>query len=207
MLTVDEIKSMTGMHDIPAEIYVNKGVMLDPFLAENLTGKPKTVEYDFDVYLKDYGVNLQRPFVWTLLQQEEFIKSLLLNKPIPPVVVVDLDTHESLNREEPTKRLVIDGKQRLLTIKRFLMCDFCITVNGRNYRYSDLDNEAKGLFERQITYLNATVYYATEDRDCAWYMSDDMKIAIFNFYNFTGTPQEKSHRDLLEVLVKKTKTE
>lgn len=205
MVTVDEIESLSSIHDIPTEIHVNKGVLLDPFLDDNLSDTPKTAVYDFDVYLKDYGINLQRPFVWTLLQQEEFIISLLLNKPIPPVVVVDLDTHESLNSEEPTKRLVIDGKQRLLTIKRFLMDDFCITVNGKNYRYSHFDKEAKGLFKRQITYLNATVYYATEDKECPWYMSDDMKITLFNFYNFAGTPQEKDHKDILQKLLNKNK--
>lgn len=203
MITINDIKGLSNIHDIPKAIHLNKGVILDPFLEDNLSGTPKTVEYDFDVYLKDYGVNLQRPYVWNLIQQQEFILSILLDKPIPPVVVVDIDNGQSLARGERTKRLVIDGKQRLLTIKRFLNNEFPIPIGDGLYTFESFDTDMKHLFCHQISYLEANVYYASEDKKWDWYISDDMKIILFNFYNFAGTPQEKYHQEMLQDLLKK----
>jgi hypothetical protein len=47
--------------------------------------------------------------------------------------------------------------------------------------------------------MNATVYYS-------YFMApvtDDMKIKLFNFYNFSGTPQTEEHKEKLERLLKK----
>lgn len=203
MVTLKDIKGLSNIHNIPKAIHVNENITLDPFLFDNLSGTPKTADYDFDVYLKDYGVNLQRPYVWNLIQQQEFILSILLDKPVPPVVVVDMDSCESLMRDTPTKRLVIDGKQRLMTIKRFIHNEFPISINGEMFTFDSFDDDAHWYFIRQIQYLPAIVYYATEDKKYDWYMTDEMKIVLFNFYNFAGTPQEKDHKDLLQGLLNK----
>ena len=203
MVTVNDIKGLSNIHDIPKAIHLNENIMMDPFLNENLTDHPKTAIYDFDVFLKDYGVNLQRPYVWNLIQQQEFILSILLNKPIPPVILVEIDTDASLSGKELRKLLVIDGKQRLLTIKRFLNNEFPVCINGQMVCFESFDEEAHWYFMRQITYLTANVYYASDNPNDNWYISDDMKITLFNFYNFAGTQQEASHKDMLQSLLNK----
>jgi uncharacterized protein with ParB-like and HNH nuclease domain len=205
MVTLNDIKGLSNIHNIPKAIHINENVTLDPFLFDNLLGTPKTTKYDFDVYLKDYGVNLQRPYVWNLIQQQEFILSILLNKPIPAVVVVDMDTEDSLNRKTLTNRLVIDGKQRLMTIQRFIHNEFPIPINGQMCTFDSFDEDTYWFFVRQINFLIAIVYYATDDKKYDWYMSDDMKIILFNFYNFAGTPQEKDHKDMLQDFLKNSK--
>lgn len=204
MVTVNDIKGLSNIHDIPKAIHVNEGICLDPFLADNLSDHPKTAVYDFEVWLEDYGVNLQRPFVWNLIQQQEFILSILLDKPIPPVVVVEMDSSDSLDGKCPCKKLVIDGKQRLMTIQRFLNNEFAIDINGKGmHHFSDFDEDAHWFFIRQIQYLTSTTYYASDIKTDKWYMSDYTKIVLFNFYNFAGTPQEKDHKDMLESFLKK----
>lgn len=203
MVTLKDIKGLSNIHNIPPEIHVNEGICLDPFLSDNLSDNPKTAVYDFDVWLKDYGVNLQRPYVWNLIQQQEFILSILLDKPIPPVVIVEIDSSDSLDGKCLRKKLVIDGKQRLMTIQRFLRNEFPIPINGQLVCFESFDDDAHWFFIRQIQYLTATTYYASDIKTDKWYISDYTKIVLFNFYNFAGTPQEKDHKDLLQGLLSK----
>ena len=201
MVTLAEIKGLSNIHNIPKTIHCNEGICLDPFLSDNLSDKPKTATYDFDVYLNDYQVNLQRPFVWNLIQQQEFILSILLDKPIPPVVIVDIDP--SRGEGGLRKILVIDGKQRLMTIKRFLNNEFAVMINDEPVYFKSFDDDAHWFFIRQIQYLTATTYYASDDKRDSFYMSDDMKIILFNFYNFAGTQQEESHKNMLQGFLNK----
>lgn len=57
MLTLNEIKGLSNIHNIPKAIHVNETICLDPFLDDNLSGKPRTAVYDFEVWLEDYGVD------------------------------------------------------------------------------------------------------------------------------------------------------
>lgn len=203
MVTLNDIKGLSNIHNIPKTIHVNENICLDPFLADNLSGNPKTVVYDFEVWLEDYGVNLQRPYVWNLIQQQEFILSILLDKPIPPVVVVDMDS--GYNTDGLRKVLVIDGKQRLMTIQRFLNNGFPIPINGQLVCFDSFDDDAHWFFIRQIQYLTSTTYYASDDKRDSFYMSDYMKIILFNFYNFAGTQQEETHKNMLQGFLENSK--
>lgn len=134
---------------------------------------------DFDVFLPTKGFNLQRPYVWTIQQQEEFIWSCLLVRSIPPIVLI---IHEWKLYQ------VIDGKQRLMTLQRFMMNEFPIHLNGGEFFYKDLEFALQhSINQVPMVY---TTYYSYEDEP----ITDDEKIIIFNFYNFAGTPQEESHR-------------
>lgn len=203
MVTLKDIKGLSNIHNIPKDIHVNEGICLDPFLADNLSDHPKTAVYDFDIWLEDYGVNLQRPYVWNQIQQQEFILSILLDKPIPPVVVVDIDP--SRGEGGIRKILVIDGKQRLMTIQRFLNNELSIPIDGKMVCFESFDDDAHWFFIRQIQYLTSTTYYASDDKSDSFYMSDHTKIVLFNFYNFAGTPQEKDHKDMLQEFLESSK--
>ena len=67
MVTLKDIKGLSNIHDIPPEIHVNEGICLDPFLAYNLSDQPKTAVYDFNIWLEDYNIYLQRPFMLELI--------------------------------------------------------------------------------------------------------------------------------------------
>lgn len=54
----------------------------------------------------------QRRDAWTNQAKSKFIESLLLGLPIPPIILAE-------SRESRGTYIVIDGKQRLLTIRRF----------------------------------------------------------------------------------------
>ena len=203
MITLDNIKGLSNIHNIPKQILINKDIRLDPYLAQNLTDTPKTTIYDFDIFLKDYGVNLQRPYVWNLIQQQEFILSILLEKPIPPVVAVEIGNNDFTLGNGLKTMLVIDGKQRLMTIKRFLNNEFAVIIDGHPAYLNDFDYDTHIFFIRQISCLTANVYYAGDNPEEPWYISDDMKIILFNFYNFAGTQQEESHKEMLQNFLKK----
>lgn len=203
MITLNNIKGLSNIHNIPKQILINKDIRLDPYLAQNLMDTPKTTIYDFDIFLKDYGVNLQRPYVWNLIQQQEFILSILLEKPIPPVVAVEIGDNDFARGNGLKTMLVIDGKQRLMTIKHFLNNEFAIIIDGHPVYLNDFDYDARIFFIRRISCLTANVYYASDNPGEPWYISDDMKIILFNFYNFAGTQQEESHKEMLQNFLKK----
>ena len=203
MITLDNIKGLSNIHNIPKQILINKDIRLDPYLAQNLMDTPKTTIYDFDIFLKDYGVNLQRPYVWNLIQQQEFILSILLEKPIPPVVAVEIGNNDFALGNGLRTMLVIDGKQRLMTIKRFLNNEFAVIIDGHPAYLNDFDRDTHLFFIRRISCLTANVYYASNNPEEPWYISDDMKIILFNFYNFAGTQQEESHKEMLQNFLRK----
>lgn len=197
MSLLDEIKQCNNLHKIPKEIHVNKGVLLDFRLVDALENPDpeKDKVYDFDVYMPTYGIYLQRPYVWELVQQREFIMSILLEKPIDPLVIVqDLKDYKNSGSEV---NLVIDGKQRLMTIQKFVHNEFSIIINGRELYWKDFDNESRMYFKSRANYLNANVYYSYPD--CK--VTDEMLVILFNYYNFAGTPQAESHKEKLQSLL------
>lgn len=60
-----------------------------------------------DIYIPDF----QRNFVWKMTESSRFIESLLLGLPVPGIFLAQ--------DQESGKMLVIDGQQRLLTLKYF----------------------------------------------------------------------------------------
>ena len=99
-------------------------------------------------------VGFQREYVWPRTKSDRFIESLLLGLPVPGVFLV----------REPTGRLlVLDGHQRLHTLKSF----YAGVIHGHEYRlygveerfqdkrYQDLDVEDRRRLDDSI--IHATV--------------------------------------------------
>lgn len=198
MITIDDIKVCTNIHLIPKDIHVNKNLCFDHRLLETLDNpKEDDYKYDFDVFLPKYGINLQRPYVWEHYQQNEFILSILLEKPIDPFIIVQEYDGYNYHERRGTNR-IIDGKQRLMTIQKFVHNEFPIIVNGQAAYWSDFDDKLKLFFKSRCSYLTATVYYSYPDTP----VTDDMKIILFNYYNFSGTPQTEAHKNMLQKFLK-----
>lgn len=187
---LEDVKRICGLNGVPSTVDMNKNVVLDNRLFEALRDENYTYRnrrYDFDVFLPDYGIKLQRDYVWNDCQRTSFIENILLEKPIEEFVIVE---HEF--KDGSKVKQVIDGKQRLTTVSRFIRDSFSIWV-GENVRFSDFSDELKMYFRSRVNSFTARVYYS----DWAAPVSDKVKILLFNYYNFSGTPQTEQHKDRL----------
>ena len=87
----------------------------------------------------------QRNFVWKETEMSQFIESIILNFPIPPLY---------LNQNVKGELIVIDGRQRLTTLRKFLKNEFKLEglkvlkhLNGKNFE--DLEPLGNG-FQAKI---------------------------------------------------------
>ena len=143
-------------------------------------------KYDFDIYLKSKGKNLQRPYVWNLHQKQQLILSVLKGIDIGRITVIRYkeDGHKT---NDSVLYKIIDGKQRLLTLINFMTGEFYIEVNGKKYYFNDLDNECIGRLYRMG--IVGDIVYEYHDT----IISDDDLIKWFELINFSGTPQDEQH--------------
>ena len=84
-----------------------------------------------------------------------------------------------------------------LTIQKFLHNDFPISIKGENVYWKDFDKEMRMFFRSRVNRITATVYYSYDDNP----VTDDMKIVLFNYYNFAGAPQTEDHKNKLQSLL------
>lgn len=180
-----------GRHTQPVTLDYRIGEALE---SDTLSHRGKT--YDMDVYLEKYKMNLQRPYVWTYPQQNAFIQSILYNKVVTPFVVIQHSIGEIFGDQII---YVIDGKQRLTTVSKFMHNEFPVEIGDKKYYYKDFDEDLKIYFNRNLDRFDAIIYYSYSKSP----ITDDEKIQIFNFYNFTGTPQAEEHKIKLQNLLKK----
>lgn len=96
---------------------------------------------DFDVFLPTYQKNLQRPFVWTLIQKQALIETILKGVKLPSISVVCFENSENRRIFE-----IIDGKQRLSTILSFVNDEFPIIADGFEFYFKDFDEITKEEF-------------------------------------------------------------
>ena len=199
-ITVDDVRKNFGVKDLPSEM--NKGVMFFYRLFDLLKSDTLSYEnttFDFDVFLPDYGINLQRPYVWEECQQVSFIENIILEKPIDEFIAVIEEDDFTVNNSKKVYK-IIDGKQRLLTIHKFLHNEFPIVVGGKKVYYDDFSDELKRFFIGRVSFLTGSIYYSDKKFN---QLSDKTLILIFNYYNFSGTPQTKEHKDMLLNLLSK----
>ena len=135
------------------------------------------------IYLPDF----QRNYVWDSKKASKFIESLLLGLPIPSVC---------LHKEEDNKQIIIDGFQRLETIRSFYRKEFPdgrkFLLTGVNKIYEgksidELDDDSR--LKLDDTLIHATVVKADEPQEENY----NAVYLIFERLNTGGvnlTPQE-----------------
>lgn len=146
---------------------------------KNIIGENTRLKFDFNVYLPDLKKNLQRDVVWSLLQKQELILSILKGLKLPYMAFVMNDDTDVFQ--------VIDGKQRLTSIIEFGNNEFPLEVDGNFYYFKDLSENATGYFKRYI--IEGNVAYESNDK----LIPDTYKKDWFEQINFSGTPQDKEH--------------
>lgn len=148
------------------------------------------VNIDFDVYLPSLGVNLQRNFVWNLEQKRELIWSILINRNIPRMAMMNIIVRNDDNKLDDVYQ-VIDGKQRLSTMIDFYNNKFTLLIDNNEYLFKDLPQD----YQNVIQGYHFAYYIANEPIDEPF--TDQDKIDWFKLINFAGTPQDKEHFEKL----------
>ena len=150
----------------------------DDVLDETLLEQPSDISFAITSYGADYTVDtiikrlkseafyvppFQRRFVWSLRHASRFIESLLMGLPVPGIF---------LYKEPITNRhLVVDGQQRLRTLKYFyegLFGERKFRLNGvraewENKTYEDLASPDRLKLDDSI--VHATIFQQDEPKD------------------------------------------
>lgn len=110
--------------------------------------------------------NFQRGFVWTKAQMDKFLETVLLQFPIPGIILIDMGDGVSQDNW-----YVLDGQQRLKTLYKFVRENYKISNNEsitESFRGKTLEGEEDGLpaairdqFENYT--INATIIRALPD--------------------------------------------
>lgn len=180
---------------------MTEGYNDDPYEKDEIEEKEFNINYDLSSYGIDFDVSglvrrlqnesiylpdFQRNYVWSKKKASRFIESLLLGLPIPSIC---------LYKEDNNKQLIIDGFQRLETIKRFYEGQFGKSVFSlsdvrddlKKKRYKDLDED----YRRKLddTLIHATIVKAEDPTEKNY----DAIYLIFERLNTGGvnlSPQE-----------------
>lgn len=156
----------------------------DPSKADvDIREDPQTI-YELVIRKWDRGLikmpDFQRKYIWKADQQCLFIESILLNFPLPPLYI---------NKDKDGNYIVVDGRQRITTLRRFLKDEFQLeglkaipSVNGK--KFSDL------------VALNSEYQTKIEDKKLLVYIIQpsvplEMVYDIFNRINTGGTQLER----------------
>ena len=124
----------------------------------------------------------QRAYVWNIAQASRFIESLLLGLPVPGIF---------LSREEETqKMLVIDGQQRLRTLKYFY--DGVFADSGKEFALRGVQEQFLGktyrtLNEEDRRHLDDSIIHATIVKQEQPSDDDSSIYFIFERLNTGGT--------------------
>jgi len=181
---------MLELKDVRTKLPFNITYKTCLFAIRDLFDYPLEYIVDFDVYLPTKGKNLQRPFVWNLLQKQELVMSKLKGIEIPPLTVIQ---YKDYAQPEVRVYKIIDGKQRLSSLISFAKGEFPIVVNGQEYFIKDLSQECQNIIVNE--WFECNVGYEYVDKP----ISDDNKIKWFELINFAGTPQDIEHMNSLKI--------
>ena len=103
-------------------------------------GNPLINTWQEKLFRKDINLDpdYQRNYIWTNKKASLLIESILLSVPIPVVYVAE---------EEDGRWTVIDGLQRLNSIKRFANNEFRILITKENIPHVIIVNRKRRIFQ------------------------------------------------------------
>lgn len=149
--------------------------------------RARTGEYPIDMYIDwirrealNFGAEYQRDYVWGHDEQQAFLLVLISGFPIGSVALAkapDWDTSDGPYIE------VVDGKQRLTTLKMFINNEIPIVINGEEIYWFEFTRAEQLSFGRPT--LSAVILDDATARD---------RLAYFVAVNFIGVPQSEVHR-------------
>lgn len=157
---------------------------------EYLLDRKNTI--DFNIFLPTKNINLQRNLVWSNLQKQELIMSILLDRFIPKISILNI-----VNKNSSVSRSIfqiIDGKQRLNTIFEFVENKFTIELDGINFYFKCLPSD----YQNGILNYDIGCNVIIEDYNTPF--TDIKKIKWFELLNYAGTLQDIEHINKLKLI-------
>lgn len=124
----------------------------------------------------------QRNIIWDEEKKTSFIESLYMGIIIPPIYVVEIPSTDILSGN---KYEVVDGKQRLSTIKSFINNDLKLREKNLEY-YADLFGEKK----------------FAEIRECCSKETTEMLSSVLDVYVITANSPDFTKYDIFSRLNK-----
>lgn len=184
--------------------YTIEGIIFSMQLFEGKKEEPYVInnivcgELNWNPFVYDSNRNkryYQRAFCWDIEQERSLIDSIYNNISVGSILVRRRDWEElakiSSNGEtELFFRDIVDGKQRLNTIRRFVNNKFS---DSHGNFYSDLSDNA------QYRFLNSQLLGYSE---MSSFSKDKDVLYQFLKTNFTGVPQSKEHIEYVQNLIK-----
>jgi len=128
----------------------------------------------------------QREYVWENKHQQEFLNNILSGFPLGGISVA-----KTLNPQ--TGRVlyeVVDGKQRITTLKLFFRDEIAIIIDGKPVKYSELTMPEQNAFS-SVPLPMIILENATEKE----------KLEYFYEINFSGVPQSEEHKNKIVALI------
>lgn len=155
-------------------------------------------EMNFNPYVTDQNGHkhyFQRELCWTLEDERSFIESIYHDIDCGTIIVRkyawgDLERKIKQGETEIAFKDIIDGKQRINTLARFVTDQFT-DIHG-NY-FSDLSAQAQRKFENSQALGFAQMNEDTTDRDV---------LESFLLVNFAGRPMSKEHINYVTQIAK-----
>jgi hypothetical protein len=123
-------------------------------IVSHMSTESRPVKWVFDEFLKDnlyVDESFQRHYVWTNKDKVSLIETILLRYPIPEIY---LWTKETNPDSSENKFSIVDGQQRIRTIRQFIEGNLILTEPGlefkeANYkrkRFQDLNDQERSSF-------------------------------------------------------------
>jgi hypothetical protein len=182
-LDIGESYSAVELEDVGYEENI-----IEPFDPTKIRVETRPLTIDLLIArIEEHEINLtpdfQRKFIWPEYTQSRLIESLLIRIPLPAFY---------MDATDDDKWVVIDGLQRLNTLRRFVITkqlrltglEFLSQFNGKTY--DDLPRN----FQRRIREAQVTAFLITRGTP------DEVKFTIFRRINTGGvplSPQEIRH--------------
>lgn len=180
------------LHDL--DINQARGASLDKYVINGI--QIGGVNWDPFIFDKEGTlVRYQRPFVWSEDDERNLIDSIYNGIDCGHILVRDRSFKElehiaSKGITELYFKDIIDGKQRLNTIKRFMNDEF---TDSYGKYYSDISNKD------QHRFLNHSFFTYSIMAENS---SDELVIGQFLKMNFCGVPQGKEHIEYVKQIMK-----
>lgn len=155
------------------------------------------MEYNFNPYVTDKDgkkIYFQRDYCWTLEDEQMFIESIYNYLNLGTVVLRKrsydwVNTQALAGNKEVAYYDIIDGKQRIHTLMRFMKNEFP-DIHG-NY-YGDFSERA-----RRIMNFNSQGLNVMEIEENA---TDEDVLRVFLNVNYSGKPMSREHLDYVRSL-------
>lgn len=180
MLTDEEIDEYNDMKPSRGRISYSNASLDIAGLVRRMDKGDIVIPQLGDSSLKNLEVNLfQRGFVWNRRQMDSFVESMLLGYPTPSLFLVN---------QSDGRMLVLDGQQRLVTLRMFysgLYSDKVYKLNLAGsqfdgYSYTSLEADSRRFLDN--TYLSATIIRLEDSSHAA-----DAVYDVFARLNSGGT--------------------